>query len=130
MAVTRVQIPSGTPFFSLSYRLSLRQGRRQRDQFVTKVARLGLLGERQNRIKAVDRLPDLGAGNPRVPLRHSQIPVPQLGGNHIQFNSLLAKPSRESGKGALTRASRTDPTRSRMAYRIPATDQASTKRNV
>ena len=43
-AVTRVQIPSGTPTFSVSYELRLRQRRRQRDQFVTTAVRFASPG--------------------------------------------------------------------------------------
>ena len=57
-AVTRVQIPPGTPNFSLSYRLCLWQRRCPGDEWVTNERLFDFLSDRKYRFKAV-RYPDM-----------------------------------------------------------------------
>ena len=46
-------------------------------------------------VKTNDGLPDLSGGDLSITFGHPQVAVPQLNGDHVQFRSSLAKPSRE-----------------------------------
>ena len=54
-----------------------------------------LIGWQEDGIEGIDGLLDLGAGDARIPLRHAQIPVPELTCDHVEFRAALAKPSSE-----------------------------------
>src|SRR5947208_553334 len=66
------------PTLSVGHRACFAQSRYLGGYPKNTVALFGFLGGSQYRIEFVDRLPHLGTSNPRVPLRHPQIPVSQL----------------------------------------------------
>jgi hypothetical protein len=60
---------------------------------VTNESLCAFLSDRKYRVKAAHRIPDLGAGNPRIPLRHPQSPVVGPNGKTTAFEDF------KTGKG-------------------------------